>query len=162
MAKDIFDRLKQDHDKHRKLIAAIEKTSGDTPERRDLFETFKIDSKAHAASEEVTLYAILMGEVEMREYARHAAADHHEIDDAIKEVEETDFRSSGWLAKFKTLKDAYLEHIKEEEDTIFPDARKDLGEAKSIELRDAFNALKPEEIERQESGADDKIADKIG
>ena len=161
-ATTIFDRLIQDHDKHRKLIAAIEQTSGDTPDRRDLFETFKIDSKAHAASEEVTLYSALMAEVEMREYARHAAADHHEIDEAIKEVEETDFASSGWLDKFRKLKDTYLDHIKEEEETIFPDALKDIGEPKAVELKNAFNALKPEEIERQESGADDEIAEKIG
>ena len=70
--------------------------------------------------------------------------------------------SSGWLAKFKKVKETFLEHIKEEEETIFPDARKDLGEAKSVELRDAFNAIKPEEIERVEAGTDDQIAEKIG
>ena len=161
-ATDIFDRLIQDHDKHRGLIKAIEATSGDSEERRSLYEQFRTDAKAHASAEEVTLYAILMGEIEMREYARHAAADHHEIDDAIKEVDETDMGSSGWLAKFKTLKETFLDHLKEEEETIFPDARKDLGETKSVELRDAFNAIKPEEIERVEAGTDDKIAEKIG
>ena len=161
-ATDIFDRLIQDHDKHRGLIKAIEATSGDSEERRSLYEQFRTDAKAHASAEEVTLYAILMGEIEMREYARHAAADHHEIDDAIKEVDETDMGSSGWLAKFKALKETFLDHLKEEEETIFPDARKGLGEAKSIKLRDEFNAIKPEEIERVEAGTDDKIAEKIG
>ena len=161
-ATDIFDRLIQDHDKHRGLIKAIEATSGDSEERRSLYDQFRTDAKAHASAEEITLYAILMGEIEMREYARHAAADHHEIDDAIKEVDETDMGSSGWLAKFKALKETFLDHLKEEEETIFPDARKDLGEAKAIELRDAFNAIKPEEIERVEAGTDDKIAEKIG
>ncbi len=161
-SKDIFDRLIADHEKHRALIKAIEETSGDTPERRELFETFKIETKAHAASEEVTLYATLMAEPETREYARHAAADHHDIDEAIKKVEETDFGSTGWLACFRALKETYLDHIKEEEETIFPDAKKDLGEAKAVELKDAYNAIKPEEIERQEEGADDAIADRIG
>ena len=162
MAKDIFERLIEDHDKHRKLLDAIEETSGDTPERRELFETFKIDSKAHAASEEVTLYSYLMAEVEMREYARHAAADHHEIDYAVKTVEETPFDSPAWLANFKKLKCTYLDHLKEEEETIFPDALKDIAEDKAVALRKQFEELKPEEIERQEEGADDKIAEKIG
>ena len=161
-ATNIFDRLIQDHDKHRKLIAAIEATSGDTEERRSLYDQFRTDSKAHASAEEVTLYAILMGDIEMREYARHAAADHHEIDEAIKEVDETEMSSSAWLTKFKALKDTYLDHIKEEEETIFPDALKDLGEPKAVELRDAFNAIKPEEVERVEAGTDDNIAEKIG
>ena len=59
-ATDIFDRLIQDHDKHRKLIKAIEATSGDSEERRSLYDEFRTDAKAHASAEEVTLYAILM------------------------------------------------------------------------------------------------------
>jgi hemerythrin superfamily protein len=161
-SKDIFERLKLDHDKHRELIREIEETTGDSGERKALYEQFRVDAKAHASAEEVTLYATLMAEIEMREYARHAAADHHEIDDAIKEVDETDMSSSGWLAKFKKLKETFLDHLKEEEETIFPDAKKDLGEERSVELLAAFNAIKPEEIERVESGADDKIAEKIG
>jgi hemerythrin superfamily protein len=103
-----------------------------------------------------------MGEVDMREYARHAAADHHDIDDAAKKVEETPFDSPGWLANFKALKETYLDHLKEEEETIFPDALKDIGEERAVALRDAFNKLKPEEEVRQEKGLDDKIAEKIG
>ena len=60
-ATDIFDRLIQDHDKHRGLIKAIEATSGDSEDRRSLYEQFRTDAKAHASAEEVTLYAILMG-----------------------------------------------------------------------------------------------------
>ncbi len=161
-ATDIFERLIVDHNKHRTMIAAIEETSGDTPERRDLYEAFKIEATAHASSEEVTLYATLMAEIEMREYAQHAAKDHHEISEAFQATDAVDFGSTGWLASFRAVKDTYLDHIKEEEETIFPDARKDLGEEKAVELRDAYNAIKPEEIERAESGADEKIAAKIG
>ena len=161
-AKDIFERLKQDHDKHRRLIAAIEKTVGDSEERRSLFEEFKTDATAHAATEELTLYHELMGESSMRAYAQHAAKDHHEIEEALQEVAKADFKSSGWLKKFAGLKDTYLDHIKEEEETIFPDALKDLGEKKAVELRDAFNAQKPEEIERAEADCDEKINERIG
>ncbi len=161
-ASNIFERLIVDHNKHRSMIAAIEETSGDTPERRDLYEAFKVEATAHASSEEVTLYATLMAEIEMREYAQHAAKDHHEITAAFQATDAVDFGSTGWLASFRAVKDTYLDHIKEEEETIFPDALKDLGEAKAVELKDAYNAIKPEEIERAESGADEKIADKIG
>ena len=161
-AKNIFDRLKADHDKHRQMIEAIEQTKGDTPERRELYEAFKVEATAHASSEEVTLYATLMGEIEMREYAQHAAKDHHEITEAFQATDEVDFGSTGWLASFRAVKDTYLDHIKEEEETIFPDALKDLGEEKAVDLKDAFNAIKPEEVERAESGADEKIAEKIG
>lgn len=161
-AKDIFERLKQDHDKHRRLIAAIEETVGESDERKQLFEDYHIDAHAHAATEELTLYHTMMGESALRVYAQHAAKDHHEIDELFKELAEADMSSSGWLNKFKTLKDQYLDHLKEEEETIFPDALKAIGEARAVELRDAYNAQKPEEIERAESGADEKINEKIG
>ena len=159
---NIFERLKVDHTQHRKMIAAIEQISDDSPERRELYEAFKIEATAHASSEEVTLYATLMAEVEMREYAQHAAKDHHEITEAFQATDAVDFGATGWLASFAKVKDTYLDHIKEEEETIFPDALKDLGEEKAVELKDAYNAIKPEEIERAELGADEKIAEKIG
>ena len=162
MAQDIFERLKIDHEKHRKLIAQIEETQGDCEERRSLFEAFKTDATAHAAAEELTLYHELMGESAMRAYAQHAAKDHHEIEEKFVELEKADMSSPGWLNQFKSLKDTYLDHIGEEEKTIFRDALKDLGEQKAIELRDAYNAKKPEEIVRAEEGCDEKINERIG
>ena len=158
---NIFDRLKQDHDKHRKLIAAIEETVGDSAERKRLFEEYKTDSLAHAATEEITLYHELIGESEMRVYAQHSAADHHEVGEMLKELEEADMGSSGWLAKFAKLKESYLDHLKEEEETIFPRALKDIGHDRAVELRDEFNKQKPEEIERVEAGTDEKIQEEL-
>ena len=158
---NIFDRLKQDHDKHRKLIAAIEETVGDSTERKRLFEEYKTDSLAHAATEEITLYHELIGESEMRVYAQHSAADHHNVGEMLKELEEADMGSSGWLAKFAKLKESYLDHLKEEEETIFPRALKDIGQDRAVELRDEFNKQKPEEIERVEAGTDEKIQEEL-
>ena len=157
MAADIFDRLIQDHDKHRKLIKAIEETVGASDERKALFEHYKTDATAHAAAEEITLYHTLMGESEMRVYAQHSAADHHKIGELFEELAEADMGSSGWLNQFASLKKEYLDHLKEEEETIFPRALKDLGKERAVALKDEFNAQKPEEIERAEAGTDEKI-----
>ncbi len=162
MAETIFERLKQDHDKHRDLIAQILETTGDSEDRRALFDTFKTDASAHAATEELTLYHKLMGESAMRAYAQHAAKDHHEIEEIFVELAEIDMPSPGWLTRFKSLKDEYLSHLKEEEETIFPDALKDLGEKEAVALRKEFDAQKPEEIARAEADCDAKINDKIG
>jgi len=51
-------------------------------------------------------------------------SDHHEIEEKLVELEKADMSSSGWLNQFKSLKDTYLDHIGEEEKTIFPDALK--------------------------------------
>ena len=59
---DIFSILKSDHDLHRAMLAKIAETSGDTAERRDLFEAFRIEVTAHAAAEEQSLYATMLGD----------------------------------------------------------------------------------------------------
>ena len=156
-ARDIFERLKVDHDKHRKMIAAIEDTVGASDDRKRLFEDYKTDATAHAAAEEITLYHALIGESDMRVYAQHSAADHHNIGELFEELAEADMSSSGWLTRFAALKEEYLDHLKEEEETIFPRALKDLGKERSVTMKDEFNAQKPEEIERAESGIDEKI-----
>jgi hypothetical protein len=46
---DIFSILKADHDLHREMLEKIAETHGDTPERRDLFEAFRVEVTAHAA-----------------------------------------------------------------------------------------------------------------
>jgi hemerythrin superfamily protein len=158
----IFERLIEDHDTHRALIEQIEQTTGDSEERQALFAQFKTDATAHAATEELTLYHDLMGESKMRAYAQHAAKDHHELEELFKELDEMEMGSSGWLNRFKTLKDEYLSHLKEEEETIFPDALKDIGTERAVELRADFEAQKPEEIERAEAGCDEEINEKIG
>ncbi|MEO8175653.1 MAG: hemerythrin domain-containing protein [Sphingomicrobium sp.] len=158
---NIFDRLKQDHDKHRKLIAQIEQTVGDSEDRKRLFEDYKTDATAHAATEEITLYHQLMGESDMRIYAQHSATDHHKIGELFKDLVEADMGSSGWLNKFAGLKKEYLDHLREEEEEIFPLALKEIGEERAVELKAEFNAHKPEEIERAESGIDEKLQEKL-
>ena len=157
MAADIFDRLIEDHDKHRDLIAAIEETVGASDERKALFEQYKTDATAHASAEELTLYHTLMGDSDMRVYAQHSAADHHKIGELFEELAEADMGSSGWLTRFAAIKEEYLDHLKEEEATIFPRALKDLGKERAVALKDEFNVQKPEEIERAEAGTDEKI-----
>ncbi|MEA1072097.1 hemerythrin domain-containing protein [Sphingomonas sp. LY29] len=152
---DIFDRLKQDHDRHRELLDKIVETSGDSDERRELFDTFKIEVTAHAAAEEESLYATMLAREELRHDAVHSVSEHKEIGDMLEELAEMDMGSSGWLTKFKTLKDEYTHHIDEEEEEMFPTAAEGLSEEKVVELRALFEKRKPKEVARAEAGADE-------
>ena len=141
----IFARLKADHDRHRDLLARIDETHGDSDERRTLFEAFRIEVTAHAASEEMSLYATMLAKPELRGDAQHSVSEHKEIEDFLTELYEMDFASTGWLTRFRTMKDRYLHHIDEEEEEMFPEAEKDLSEAKKKELLAIFEKEKPKE-----------------
>lgn len=154
MAADIFERLIQDHDKHRELIAQICETTGDSDDRRSLFEQYRVDANAHAAAEEETLYATIMTMTDTRQDAQHSVKEHADLGMLFVELDEMDMSSSAWLTKFKTLAHDYIHHIDEEEEEKFPKAREAIDVAKAVELRAEFNARKPEEIERVEAKTD--------
>ena len=141
----IFTRLKADHDRHRELLDKIDATQGDSDERRDLFEAFRIDVTAHAASEEMSLYATMLANPDLRDEAQHSVAEHKEIEDYLTELYEMDFASSGWLTRFRTMKDRYLHHIDEEEEEMFPAAEKELSDERKKELIKIFEKEKPKE-----------------
>jgi hemerythrin superfamily protein len=141
----IFARLKADHDRHRDLLERIDATHGDSAERRDLFEAFRIDVTAHAASEEMSLYATMLANPDLRDEAQHSVAEHKEIEDYLTELFEMDFASSGWLTRFRTMKHRYLHHIDEEEEEMFPAAEKELSDERKKELIRIFEKEKPRE-----------------
>lgn len=142
---EIFTRLKADHDRHRKLLDAIDKTTGDSPERAELFEKFRVEVTAHAASEEMSLYATMLAKPDLRDDAQHSVAEHKEIDDYLTELYEMNFGSTGWLTRFRTMKHRYLHHIDEEEEDMFPAADEELSRAAKQDMAATFKAEKPKE-----------------
>ena len=146
----IFEKLKADHDKHREMLAKLGETEGDSDERRELFKALCTELQAHAAAEEESLYATMLGDPELRDEARHSVAEHKEIDDHLAELADTDMSSSGWLTKFKEMRHRYLHHIDEEEEEMFPSADEGLSDETEEELAEKFDERKPAELEAAE------------
>ena len=145
---EIFERLKQDHDRHRTMLAKIDEAKGDSAERRALFEAFRVEVTAHAAAEEESLYATMLAKPDLREDAQHSVSEHKEIDDFLEELDEMEFSSPGWLTRFRAMRDRYEHHIDEEEEEMFPDAAKELTDAEEARLAEVFKRRKPAELER--------------
>lgn len=81
------------------------------------------------------------------EEARHSVHEHQEMTHQIKEIEEMDFGSTGWLTKFKTLSHDINHHVDEEEADIFPVARKVIAKDRAKEMAAEFNQRKSAEKE---------------
>lgn len=142
---DIFGRLVEDHDRHRALLAMVEDTKGKTPDREALFTALVKELKAHAAAEEQALWSTVLREPATTEDARHAVAEHKELDDMMADLAARDMASPGWLRRFSGLKEAYLHHIGEEEQEQFVAAEKILTEADRKYMRKVFERRKKEE-----------------
>ena len=100
---NIFEALRQSHEKQRELAEKLIQTSGDTPERRDLFELLKNELFAHAVGEDRYFYIPLMMSDSGLNITRHALAEHHEMDELLEQLTETEFSNPGWLAIAKKI-----------------------------------------------------------
>lgn len=147
---NIFGRLVEDHDRHRALLAMIRQTTGRSEDRLALFEELTRELKAHAAAEEQALWSSVLRDPKTTEEARHAIAEHKEIDDFLADLASRDMASSGWLRRFQKLHDKYLHHLREEEQEQFVAAEKRLSAADLRHLRGVFAQRKREEKSRVE------------
>ena len=151
----IFGRLVEDHDHHRALFAMIDDTTGKSKDRKRLFKELVLEIKGHAAAEEQALWSTVLRDPATTEDARHAVAEHKEMDELLADLAARDMASSGWLRRFANARDRYLHHIREEEQEQFVAAEKHLSPGDIRYLRKVFNRRKKEE----KSGA--KVEKKI-
>lgn len=147
---DIFARLKQDHDRHRELLARIAEAvggqaRGDQGRLRDLFEEFTLEVKGHAAAEEQALYSTMMRKPETTDDTRHSVAEHHEIEEMLNDLAATDLSSDDWETGFRALQHDYLHHIEEEEEEHFPEFSRYLTEEDEAHMKQVFDRRKKAE-----------------
>ena len=134
----LFEALREDHDTQRTLLALLIKTHGDSEGREELFEKVKKALRSHAAAEERALYIPMM-ELDMtQEKARHSVAEHHEIDELVEELGDTDFSSPGWLAAARKLHELVTHHLDEEEQEVFQLAGRALSDDDKARLADTY------------------------
>lgn len=145
---DIFERLQNDHERQRELLRQIADTSGDSGLRRELFEALRLEADAHANAEEQTLYALMVAEDQTQEQARHSIAEHYRAAKLVSELQDLDFGSGGWIHKFEKLRDKLLHHIDEEEEDVFPAARKLISDDEARRMSDEFVDRKNAEIDQ--------------
>ena len=135
----IFEALRVSHDRQRQYVEAVLLTSGDTPERVDAYQQLKEELQAHETAEERYFYIPLMAHENGVDLSRHAIAEHHEMDELMEKLDETDMSSSAWLATARALGDKVLHHLREEEQKFFQMAGKLLTDRQKSELAEQYN-----------------------
>lgn len=136
---NIFEAIRKDHDIQRALLDQLVETSGDTKRRDELFQSLKKELKIHADAEERHYYKPLIDSDMMQDKARHGIAEHHEIDELVKSLEDTEYDSSAWLKIAKDLKHKVEHHLEDEEHKFFQLSGKVLTESQKQNLAKAYN-----------------------
>jgi hypothetical protein len=125
---NIFEALRESHDRQRGYADALIQTSGDTPERVEAYKQLKAELQAHETAEERHFYIPLMEFDNGVDLSRHAISEHHEMDEMMETLDETEMSDPTWLVTAKKLSEKVHHHLKEEEQKFFQMAGKLLDE----------------------------------
>ena len=142
---NVFEALRESHERQRTYADALMQTSGDSPERVEVYQQLKSELHAHATAEERFFYIPLMEHDEGIDLSRHGISEHHEMDEMMEELDDTDMSSPGWLATAKKLSEKVHHHLNEEEQKFFQMAGKILSEKQKVALARGYK----EEFDQQ-------------
>lgn len=138
---NIFEALRQEHEIQRDLVKKLVATHGETEERKKIYEQLKHELKIHADAEERHFYVPLMQKDLTQEKARHSVAEHHEMDELMEQLDETEMSATNWLKIAKELEHKVTHHLDEEEHEVFQIAGKALTEKLKISLAADYNKM---------------------
>jgi iron-sulfur cluster repair protein YtfE (RIC family) len=102
--------------------------------------------EVHAAIEEEIFYpAVKKARSEpVKDEVREAYEEHKQIKSLLAQVSSITLADETYDMKIKVLKEDVEHHVKEEEEEMFPDAKKFLGENRLVELGVQLEARKQE------------------
>jgi len=140
---DVYQALLQDHQTIQQILSKIENTNVSDTERRELlFNTLREEMEAHEILEETVFYPEI-DEGSDRGRTRDVAFEEHaEFDAILQEISELPVDKPEWLERVAELKDLVQQHVINEENRMFPAARKALPDSLAEQLGRKIEELK--------------------
>jgi hemerythrin-like domain-containing protein len=122
---EAIDMLKQDHDKVKKAFKDFEKLDReDTETCQQLAMTVCEDLKVHTALEEEIFYPAVREAIDDDDIMNEASVEHETAKMLIEQLENMQADDPNFHATFTVLGEYVKHHIEEEEDEMFPAAKK--------------------------------------
>jgi len=136
---DLYQLLKQDHQKVKRLFEQLSDTSDRTVKSRErLFAQLKQELELHTEVEEQHFYPALRDEEETKDMVEEALEEHDEVNEMLEELDGADKDEEGWSEQLAELQENVEHHVEEEETQLFPAAQKVLKKDKADEIAAAI------------------------
>ena len=140
---NLYQILMQDHRLTDQIFSDIEKTTAAEVRRREqLFADLRKGLETYNVVEENIFYPEIESLSATRELVGDAFDEHAEIDAILQEIAELPTDKDEWSERIAELKVVVQEHVRKEEDRIFPAARNLLDEARAEELGRRIEEMK--------------------
>ncbi len=146
-APDALAILEQDHANVRRLFErALGEGSGSIAAERKTVDRILEELTLHAKLEETLFYPAVRKkskrETDDRERVLEALEEHASMKELMRRIKRSKGRDESLRAKVTVLKELVERHVREEEDDLFPEARRLLGEKQLHELGAEFAKIK--------------------
>ena len=137
---DLYQLLKQDHQKIRRLFERLDEASSDgtVKQRERLFAELKRELTLHTEVEEKHFYPALRDRDGAKELVADSLEEHGEVKKLLGELDQADKEEDNWTDQLQELHEDVDDHVEEEETELFPIAQKLLDEAKTKEIAEAI------------------------
>lgn len=122
---DALAMLKADHDKVKKMFKEFEKLDTDeTEEKAQLVKQACAELKIHTQLENEIVYPAVREAIEDDDLMDEALVEHQAAEELISQLEQMEPGDEMYDAKFTVLGEYVNHHITEEQNEMFPKARK--------------------------------------
>jgi iron-sulfur cluster repair protein YtfE (RIC family) len=140
---DLYQLLKQDHQKAKRLFEQLSDTSDRAVKSRErLFAQLKQELELHTEVEEQHFYPALREQEETKDLIEEALEEHNEVNELLQELDGPDKDDESWLEQLSELQENVEHHVEEEETQLFPRAQKVLKKVQADEIAAAIEKEK--------------------
>ena len=140
---DIYELLSKDHNKVKELLEKIQSTpEGSGKARQKLFSELKHELEVHTGFEEKVFYPQAREKTGMDEKIEDALEEHDEAKQLLEALADMEPSSEEWMETIEELADALGHHIKDEEQELFPAARKKLDPTEADKMGREYMEMK--------------------
>lgn len=133
----IYDILMKEHNLVADLLQQAMRDNS-----KDTLLKIKAETDPHMAGEEKLFYPELEKKEELRELVSHAYEEHNEARSIMSELESMSESDKNLSSKIKELKESIEHHVEEEENKVFPEARKALSNDKAQQIAQQYLEFK--------------------
>lgn len=150
---DAITLLEQDHQKVKKIMAELEKTTErGVKTREELFTKLVQELVVHEKIEEQIFYPRVKEQAttkKLEQIVTESFEEHHFVNVVIAEIKATPYDAEEWTAKFSVMKENIEHHaFEEEEGEMFPKVRKIFSKDELEEMGTEMEELKQQLMER--------------
>lgn len=146
----IFNRLKGEHQEVSMLMkrcASTDTTDGGVKERVDLYEKIRAELLAHATAEEEVFYSALEQIAETKGLALRSREQHDQVERILMDLDSLGADEPAWMERFGDLVRGVEEHVREEEEHLFPVAERTITKHQAKTLDERYQARKSRHME---------------